>query len=84
MQTKLLETELALDEALLKVSAEKNRRRTLHNVLVVRKILIIDIYVLFPTRKHFGDVCILNKDFYYCTLFQYIAICKVPLISSSQ
>ena len=43
MQTKLLETELALDEALLRVSAEKSRRRTLHNVLVVRKILIIDI-----------------------------------------
>ena len=35
MQAKLLETELALDEALQRASAEKNRRRTLHNVLVV-------------------------------------------------
>lgn len=40
MQTKLLETELALDEALLRASAEKDRRKTLHNVLVVRKTLM--------------------------------------------
>ncbi|CAB3977488.1 kinesin KIF25 [Paramuricea clavata] len=34
VQAKLLETETALDEALQRASAEKYRRRTLHNVLV--------------------------------------------------
>ncbi|XP_028414826.1 kinesin-like protein KIF25 [Dendronephthya gigantea] len=34
VQAKLLETEMALDEALQRASAEKYRRRTLHNVLV--------------------------------------------------
>ncbi|XP_046847281.1 kinesin-like protein KIF25 [Xenia sp. Carnegie-2017] len=34
IRAKLLETEIALDEALQRASAEKYRRRTLHNVLV--------------------------------------------------